>query len=172
MRTALVVCALLLAAPVHAADGSLFAPVAKVLKSPRCVNCHPADDVPRQLDDARPHAQQVNRNLEKLGMACATCHAEKQLISLPHVPPGAPNWHLPPKSMAFTKSDADLCRDLKDPKTNGDKSLEELLIHVEEDDLVKWGWSPGPGRTTPPLSHADFTKAFKAWVDAGAPCPT
>ena len=130
-----------------------------------------ADDFPRQYDDARPHAQEITRDLESLGLACASCHAETQLLALPNVPPAAPNWHLPPKSMAFTKSERELCRDLKNPAKNGGKDLAGLLHHVEHDALVLWGWDPGPGRTPPPLSHAEFTQAFKAWVDAGGPCP-
>jgi hypothetical protein len=27
------------------------------------------------------------------------------------------------------------------------------------------------GRTPVPVSHAEFIAAFKAWADAGAPCP-
>lgn len=168
MRIALVVALLF---PVHAFAADLFAPISKVLKSPRCVNCHPADDVPRQLDDGKPHAQAVTRSLEKVGMACGSCHAEKQLIELPHVPPGAPNWHLAPKEMAFTKKDGELCRDLKNPAKTGGKDLKALLDHVAHDELVAWGWKPGPGRTLPPLTHEEFTKAFSAWIDGGAPCP-
>ncbi len=37
---------------------------------------------------------------------------------------------------------------LKDTKRNGGKSPHDLLEHVKTD-LVKWGWNPGEGRSTP-----------------------
>jgi len=36
---------------------------------------------------------------------------------------------------------------------------------------VLWGWAPGDGRTLPPLSHEEFTKQFRAWIDGGAAIP-
>ncbi|MEO0601706.1 MAG: hypothetical protein AAF211_09730, partial [Myxococcota bacterium] len=60
---------------------------------------------------------------------------------------------------------------LKDPSRNGQRTLDDLLEHVSHDSLVRWGWSPGGSRTTPPLDHASFVSAFRTWVDAGAPCP-
>ena len=46
------------APPAAAADaGDLFAPVAAVLNHPRCMNCHPRDDRPRQGEDRHPHQQ-------------------------------------------------------------------------------------------------------------------
>jgi hypothetical protein len=42
---------------------------------------------------------------------------------------------------------------------------------MKVDPLVLWAWSPGAGRTTPPLSHEKFVQALDAWVSAGMPCP-
>ena len=37
--------------------------------------------------------------------------------------------------------------------------------------LVVAGWTPGEGRTLPPLSHAEFTKAWTTWIKTGAFAP-
>jgi len=42
--------------------------------------------------------------------------------------------------------------------------------HVSADPLVLWGWSPGFGRAPVAVPDGEFVRAFKAWVDAGAPC--
>ena len=66
---------------------------------------------------------------------------------------------------------AELARQLKDPKLNGGKTLEQILHHVTEDGLVLAGWDPGDGRTKPPLSHAEFAKQMRIWIENGAPEP-
>jgi hypothetical protein len=90
------------------------------------------------------------------------------------MPPGNPVWHLPPPEMPMVfegKSPAELAAQLKDPKQNGGKTLEQIFHHVAEDQLVLWGWEPGEGRTLPPLSHEEFTKQMKIWIDNGAEIP-
>jgi hypothetical protein len=64
-----------------------------------------------------------------------------------------------------------LCEQLKDPTQNGERSFEALREHFASDPLVLWGFSPGPGRTLPPMSHADLMKHVDAWLASGAPCP-
>jgi hypothetical protein len=148
----------------------------KVFMHPRCMNCHPSGDVPLQGDDSRLHIQNVKRGPDGKGLyalKCANCH---QLTNLPgeNLPPGNPNWHLPPAKMRMVfqgKTPAELARLLKDPKQNGGRTLAQLLRHVSEDKLVLWGWDPGAGRTKPPLSHADFARKMRAWIDNGAPIP-
>lgn len=149
-----------------------FETVARVLLSPRCRNCHPAGDRPLQGDEGRPHDMEVGRAAVALGLECGSCHFAGALAG-PGMPPGAPNWHLPPPgSMVFEgRTPAQLCAQLKDPRETNGKSLAEVLHHVEEDPLVRWGWSPGEGRTPPPVPHEDFVAAFRAWMEAGAPCP-
>ncbi|HVG94918.1 MAG TPA: hypothetical protein VND21_10760, partial [Planctomycetota bacterium] len=91
-----------------------------------------------------------------------------------HMPPGAPNWHLPPPNMKMVfhnASPAAIARSLKDPAATNGKDLEALIEHVAHDELVLWGWDPGVGRAPVPIPHADFVAAFKAWVAAGAPVP-
>jgi hypothetical protein len=67
-------------------------------------------------------------------------------------------------------STGDLCRRLKDPGKNGNKTLPELFRHMDEDPLVRWAWNPGPGRSIPPLSHEEFMAKVKEWIDTGAVC--
>jgi len=150
--------------------------VYRVLQHPRCANCHPAGDAPLQGDDARPHAQNVQRGPEGEGlfaMRCSTCH---QTANLPgaHLPPGAPHWKLPHPSMPLVfvgRTSAELCRQLKDPEQNGHKTPEQLLGHMAHDPLVLWGWHPGEGRAPVSIPHAEFVTAVRAWVEGGCDCP-
>ncbi len=66
---------------------------------------------------------------------------------------------------------AALCAKIKDPTFTGGKDLEAMLVHLREDKLVAWGWSPGQDRTTPPVSKEQLVAAFQQWMDLGAPCP-
>lgn len=152
-----------------------FVEVAKVLQSPRCANCHPPDDRPRQGDVPKPHAQNISRKSIEAGVLCSTCHQERNsedTIGLAGGPPGAPHWGLPPANQVFMgRTVSALCAQMKDPAQTGDRDLAKLLDHVSNDALVKWAWSPGGKRTTPPLSHEKFVAAFKTWVDSGGACP-
>ncbi|MEO0604821.1 MAG: hypothetical protein AAF211_25540, partial [Myxococcota bacterium] len=77
-----------------------FADVARVLQSPRCLNCHPAGDVPLQGDASRPHPMRITRNSADVGLPCATCH-RPVAYDLPGLPPGDPAWRLAPASQVF-----------------------------------------------------------------------
>ncbi len=157
-----------------------FETVRAVLQSPRCVNCHPQGDQPLQGDEGRIHGQFVVRGPEGRGapgLHCATCHRQANPPASygAHMPPGvSTGWRLPPPEhkMVFANlSSSALCAQLKDPKQNGGKTLAELVHHVSSDPLVLWAWSPGYGRAPVPVPHAELTRALKAWVDAGGPCP-
>lgn len=147
-----------------------------VFTHPRCMNCHPVGDAPLQGDDSHPHAQNVKRGPDgkgKYALRCANCHQETNLPG-ENMPPGNPNWHLLPPEMPMVfegKTPGELARQLKDPKQNGGKTLEQLIHHVAEDKLVLWGWDPGDGRTKPPLSHAEFVRKMREWVEKGAAAP-
>ena len=163
----------------HAAAVDAFNTVKKVLQDPRCQNCHIPGDAPLQFAEGRTHAMNVKRGDDGKGAAglpCNTCHGTSNLPASygEHVPPGAPNWHLPPpqRKMVFIGLSAgDLCRRLKDAHQNGGKDLPALIEHVDHDPLVLWGWQPGLGRAPVPIAHAEFVAAFKTWAAAGAPCP-
>jgi mono/diheme cytochrome c family protein len=153
-----------------------FLDVYKVLMHPRCMNCHPSGDAPLQGDDSHPHLQNVQRGEDgkgKYALKCASCHQDANLPG-ENLPPGNPTWQLPKKDMPLVfqgKSPRELADQLKDPKRNGGKTLEQLVEHVTHDKLVLWGWEPGDGRTKPPLSHDEFAKKFREWVEKGAASP-
>jgi hypothetical protein len=69
------------------------------------------------------------------------------------------------------KTATQICEQMKNPAQNGGKSFKQLVEHVDHEGLVLWGWSPGKGRTLPPMSHDQFVAAFKTWVDADGACP-
>ena len=148
----------------------------KVFMNPRCMNCHPAGDVPLQGEDSHPHAQSVKRGPAghgKYGMKCNACHQTTNLAGL-NMPPGVATWHLPPPKMRMTfqgKTPGELCRQLKHRRQNGGKNVAGAIEHLEADPLVLWGWSPGEGRSTPPLSHTEFVQQMREWVNKGAACP-
>ena len=162
-----------------AAGLAAFETVRQVFQHPRCQNCHIPGDAPLQFDDGRTHGQNVKRGPEGQGAAglpCTTCHQTKNLpASLgPNMPPGAPNWHLPPARtpMVFIRlTSAQLCATIKDPQKTRGKDLRAMLDHVTHDELVGWGWDPGAGRAPVPVPRAEVTAAFRTWMDAGAPCP-
>lgn len=152
-----------------------FLDVYKVLMSPRCVNCHPSGDVPLQGDDSQLHNGLPKRGKDGKGlyaMKCSNCHQPTNVEGL-NKPPGHPDWHLPPADMKMVfqgRTAAELARQLVDPKTNGNKTLQQLIAHAD-DGLVKAGWNPGEGRTVPPLSHEEFKKAWITWIEKGAFAP-
>jgi len=169
------------APPPDAAAGlAAFETVRQVFQHPRCQNCHIPGDAPLQFDEGLTHAMLVNRGPEGQGAAglpCATCHATRNPPASygAHVPPGAPNWHLPPpetKMVFINRTPAQLCRTIKDPKETRGKDLPAMLEHVAHDELVGWGWDPGAGRAPVPIPRAQVAAAFRTWMDAGAPCPT
>jgi hypothetical protein len=162
--------------PDAAASRAAFLQVYRVLVSPRCQNCHPAGDAPLQGDDSHVHLQDVKRGKDGhgvYGMRCDTCH---QAANLPgdHMPPGNPKWSLPRPELKMVfvgRSPAELCKQIKDLKQNGGRSLQALFDHIAKDDLVGWGWNPGDGRTLPPLNRAETVAQLKTWIDGGAACP-
>jgi cytochrome c5 len=152
---------------------ALFNEAGKVILSPRCVNCHPAGDRPQQGDDGHPHQPLVVRGIDgfgAVGMRCTTCHGPANFD--PAGVPGNPKWHLAPLEMAWAgKSIGQICVQIKDKSRNGDMSLQDLIHHMGEDELVGWGWHPGVGRMPAPGTQKEFGELIKAWVDNGAACP-
>jgi hypothetical protein len=157
-------------------DGALFIAFVSVLRSPRCMNCHSQGDFPRQGDDGHRHTMDVRRGPTGSGVTsekCSTCHQDHNLDGA-HLPPGAPEWRLPPAGMPMIwqgLTDAQLCESIKDPKQNRNRNIDQLVEHLTEDKLVMWGWNPGEGRTPVPMPHDEFQAKVKQWQAAGAPCP-
>jgi hypothetical protein len=152
-----------------------FMKVYKVLMSPRCMNCHPSGDIPLQGDNSQEHTMSPKRGKDGKGvyaMKCSNCHQSTNIAGL-HTPPGNPNWHLPPADMKMVfqgRTPNQLAKQLIDPKRNGNKTKEQLIEHAD-DGLVLAGWNPGEGRTVPPMSHAEFKKAWITWIEKGAYAP-
>jgi hypothetical protein len=152
---------------------ALFLEASRVLMHPRCTNCHPDGDVPHQGSEQVRHDPPVQRGPADrgvVGMECATCHQDRnqQLTRVP----GAPEWHVAPKEMAWVgKSAGYICAQLKDPARNGGKSLAQIVEHSAHDPLVGWGWSPGADREPVPGTQAQFGALVAAWVETGSACP-
>jgi len=157
-----------------------FETVRTVLLHPRCLNCHPAGDVPMQGDKGALHTQGVVRGAEGSGVAgleCTSCHGRANLPDSygPSQPPGVSSeWRMPRSDMKLVFAGLTpraLCQQLKDPARNGGKDLAALFAHVDRDPLVLWGWKPGTGRAPVSVPHDVFAAAFTAWSQKGAPCP-
>ncbi|WP_299247308.1 hypothetical protein [uncultured Aquimarina sp.] len=158
-----------------------FEEITKVLRHPRCINCHPNDNYPRQGDDMHKHLFNVQRGPEDRGMTgmkCTSCHqASNNLVS---GVPGAPQlgdslisrWHLAPLSMGWIGlDDAELGARLLDKKQNGNMSPKDLVEHMRDDPLVLWAWNPGPGREPISIPHDEFVEILEKWLETGAEVP-
>lgn len=157
----------------EARSRGLFLEASRVMLHPRCANCHPAGDSPLQGDARTLHDPAVQRGPDDHGvpaMECVSCHQDKN-TTLARVP-GAPNWALAPRVMAWTgKTPREVCEQLKDPARNGGKTLLQIVDHAAHDPLVAWGWDPGAGRAPAPGDQASFGALVDAWVKSGAHCP-
>ena len=151
-----------------------------VLSHPRCANCHVGEDnIPMwagdDYDQDRPHGMNINAGESRIGaeaIQCSTCHTDTN-NTIPHGAPGAGTiWHLPPVEFAwFGKTSNHICEQIKDKNRNGDRTLEDLVDHMKHDLLVDWGWNPGAGRKTPPITKEQTIEYFETWTAEGAPCP-
>ncbi|WP_224367598.1 Isoquinoline 1-oxidoreductase subunit [Hyalangium versicolor] len=155
---------------------ALFLEASRVMLHPRCSNCHPDGDSPYQGvgADWKPHDPPVVRGPKDqgvVGMQCTGCHQDRNLEQ--SRVPGAPNWHLAPRSMAWTgRTPRAVCEQLKDTSRNGGKTLAQIVEHNAHDELVGWGWKPGWGREPAPGSQERFGAIVAAWVETGAECPS
>jgi hypothetical protein len=157
---------------------ALFAEAARVITSPRCMNCHPATRQPTQGDDLHPHIPPMyagTSNQGTPGLACKSCHGAtnvatpgSRIASLP----GNRRWSLAPASMAWQgKTPAEICVQIKDEKRNGGRTLTDIHRHLATDSLVGWAWNPGAGRVPAPGTQAAFGALIEAWISSGAHCP-
>jgi len=154
-----------------------------VLTHPRCINCHTATDYPQQGDHRHRHRFNVVRGQTGMGVPAFTCAACHQRVNADSTGvPGAPGWHLAPLSMQWqdirdqVMSSGAVCRAVTNRSKNHNLDGAGLLKHHEEEPLVLWAFQPGRGldglpRSVPPLTHAEFVSATRAWVEAGTPCP-
>jgi hypothetical protein len=158
-----------------ARSAAIFTELGKVLTHPRCMNCHPAGDRPRQGEGAwrRLHQPPVARGADGHGleaMRCSICHGNANFE--PGRMPGHPEWHLAPREMGWEgKTLAEICEQLRDPARNGGRKPEDLIHHIGEDTLVGWAWHPGIGRSPVPGTQQQAGALIAAWVTTGAACP-
>lgn len=147
---------------------ALFAEASKVLQHPRCVNCHPRGDAPLRGEQSEPHMPPVRRGVP--GMFCMSCHPAE---NVEHAEvPGAPGWALAPSEMSWQgETPRWICEQIKDPERNGERNLEDIIQLSAENELIGWGWEPGPGLEPAPGSQQLFASLLRAWVDTGAQCP-
>lgn len=152
---------------------ALFIEIGKVLTSPRCMNCHSANDRPRQGDNGRLHQPPVFRGPDGLGlpaMRCPICHLASNFDPA-RIPGNAP-WALAPREMVWEgKTLSQICVQMRDPKRNGGRSPADLIHHIGDDKLVGWGWNPGIGRTPVPGTQEQAKALVHAWGATGAECP-
>ena len=161
-----------------APEKSPFDIMMDVVSHKRCVNCHPAGNQPRQGEDSHLHLFGVQRGVDGHGVAalkCSTCHQDKNNVY--SGVPGAPHWHLAPRSMAWEGlTRTEIARSFLDKEKNGGKTLDEIVKHMTEDDLVLWAFEPGVNnegvaREKPPVSKEEYITAVKAWAANGAQIP-
>ncbi len=175
----------MVASAVNADNAALDAweKVYEVFSHPRCVNCHvPEDNRPRwsgpsyekRDGDTFFHGMNIHGDDSRIGaesILCNTCHLQSNSTE-PHGPPGAKVWLLAPLSMNWwEKSSAYICEQIKDPERNGGRTLSDVIDHIDHDELVHWGWLPGPGREPAPYSKDELVSFLELWREAGAPCP-
>ncbi len=149
-----------------------------VLTHKRCINCHPAGDQPLQGEDSHIHNFGVERGPDNHGVAalrCESCHQHEN-NNLSGVP-GAPEWSLAPRSMAWEGlSRTEIAKSMLDKENNGGRTLEEVVEHLTEHELVLWAWEPGidangDPREKPPVPKEEYIEAVKAWAANGAIIP-
>ena len=154
-------------------SAAIFIELGKVLTHPRCTNCHPAGDSPRQTDFGRMHQPPVTRGADGHGteaMRCPVCHQKANFE--PGRVPGHPEWHLAPREMAWEgKTVGEICAQIRDPARNGGRKVEALIEHIGKDTLVGWAWKPGFGRSPAPGTQEQAGALVEAWVKTGAACP-
>ena len=156
-----------------ARSAAIFTELGKVLTHPRCLNCHPAGDRPRQGDVSRLHQPPVERGPDGYGlpaMRCQICHQGANYD--PAGMPGNAIWHLAPREMGWEgKTLAEICAQIKDPARNGNRSPHDLIEHIGDDHLVGWAWAPGYGRRPVPGTQKQARALVEAWVNTGSACP-
>jgi len=149
-----------------------------VLTHKRCVNCHPQGDRPHQGEDSHVHYFDVQRGKDNLGtetLRCTSCHGHEN-NDFSGVP-GAHEWSVAPKKMAWEGlTRVEIARSMLNRKNNGNRSLNEIVKHLTEHELVLWAWDPGLDaegveREKPPVGKEEYIKAVKAWAAAGAKIP-
>ncbi len=150
---------------------ALFGEIARVLRHPRCINCHPQAERPLQGDKGRLHEPWVVRASSGLGAPgqyCSTCHGTANYLNVP----GGPKWYLAPARSGWVgRSPRKICQQLKDSANHGGRDLDALHEFIASDSFVAYGWNAPEHLSSAPGDQATLAALFRAWIDAGAHCP-
>ena len=154
----------------------------EVASHPRCANCHTgASDRPMwsgpSYGKTRPHGMNVYAGASRIGaetMLCSTCHAynkDSNNGEPHHAPQVAAAWRLAPvEADWFGQSSDTICNQLRDPTLNGNRTFEEVGVHLGHDVILHWAWNPGGGREPAPYSLKEHVNDIFIWGLAGMPC--
>src|SRR5260370_34937161 len=83
-----------------ARSAAMFVELGKVLTDPRCVNCHPAGDRPRQGEQGRLHQPPVEPGADGHGLPAMRCPVSRHQANFdPARVPRHPESHLAPREM-------------------------------------------------------------------------
>jgi len=120
-----------------------WAKIQSVLQHPRCLNCHQSESptagefAPRSYPACGPRVGESRRQRDEMRDVSQRNGQKPDFGNS-----GAPRWQLAPISMLWQGlSGGDLCRSLKDPAKNGNRSLEEITTHSAH----RQSWCCGAG---------------------------
>ena len=65
---------------------------------------------------------------------------------------------------------------MMNPDNNGNRSVDDIMHHLTEHELVLWAWEPGVDaegnpREKPPVPVDEYIAAVKKWIELGAVIP-
>ena len=157
-----------------------------VVSHPRCANCHTGEsDRPMwsgpSYGKTRVHGMNIQAGNSRIGaetILCATCHTTKNgdwdnaNASAHSAPRVATLWRLAPvEADWFGRSAEQICAQLRNPETNGNRDPIAIAEHLNHDLILHWAWTPGGSREPAPYSLQEHVNDILTWGVAGTPCP-
>ena len=157
-----------------------------VASHPRCANCHVGESERPMWSGpsygkSRVHGMNIQAGASRVGaehVLCMTCHTTKledweKANSTPHAAPRvAMTWALAPvEAHWFGQTSEQICKQLRNPETNGNRDTLDIAEHLNHDLILHWAWSPGGGREPAPYSLQEHVNDILMWGAANTPCP-
>jgi len=158
----------------------------EVASHPRCANCHTGpSDRPMwsgpSYGKTRVHGMNIQAGQSRIGaetILCQTCHTTKSedwsnANETEHAAPRvAMSWRLAPvEAHWFGRTSEQVCEQLRNPETNGNRDMLQIAEHLNHDLILHWAWAPGGGREPAPYSLQEHVNDILAWGVAQMPCP-
>lgn len=158
----------------------------EVASHPRCANCHTGpSDQPMwsgpSYGKPRVHGMNIRAGKSRIGaetILCSTCHTNKSedwdnANAVNHAAPRvAMSWQLAPEQAHwFGRTTQQICEQLRNPETNGNRDTLEIAEHLNHDLILHWAWAPGGNREPAPYSLQEHVNDILVWGVAGMPCP-